>query len=65
MGQDGSLTVVDHYLGRNGVKVFEGVLVAGQEVFLRLRQGELDKHPAAVAEHHDEKGKPPPRAAHR
>ena len=27
MGQDRSFAVVDHDLGRNGVKVFEGVLV--------------------------------------
>ena len=47
------------------MKVFEGVLVTGQKVFLRLGQGELDIHPAAVAEHHDKEGKPPPGAAHR
>ena len=65
MGQDRRFTVVHHDLGGHAIKVFEGVLVAGQKVFLRLGQGELDIHPAAVAEHHDKKGKPPPRAAHR
>ncbi len=39
--------------------------MAGQEVFLRLRQGELDIEPAAVTEHHDEKRKLAPRVAHR
>ena len=39
--------------------------MAGQEVFLRLRQGELDIESAAVTEHHDEKRKLAPRVAHR
>src|SRR5271169_5100916 len=65
MGQDRRFAVVNHNLGRNRIKVFEGMLVAGQKVFLRLIQGELDIHPAAEAKHHDKKGEPPPRAAHR
>ena len=39
--------------------------MTGQKVFLRLSQGELDIHPAAVAKNHDKKGEPPPRASHR
>src|SRR5882672_9988226 len=65
MGQDCGLAVVDHHLGWNAMEVFEGVLVAGQKVFLCLGQGELDIHPAAVTEYHNKKGEPPSRAAHR
>jgi len=64
VGEDGGFTVIcDHFSG-NPVKVFKGVLVAGQEVFLRLSQGELDVKLAAVAEHHDKERKPAPGVAH-
>ena len=64
VGEDGGLTVIGDYFSGNPVKVFKGVLVAGQEVFLRLSQGELDVKLAAVAEHHDKERKPAPGAAH-
>src|SRR6266404_1417300 len=47
LGQDRGLAVVDHHLGWNRMEVFEGVLMAGQKVFLGLSQGKLDIDPAA------------------
>ena len=45
MGEHRRFTVVNHNLSGHAVKIFKSVLVAGQEVFLRLRQRELDIHP--------------------
>ena len=41
----------------------QGVVVTGKEVFHGFAAGELDVGHAAVAEHHDEEGKPPPRGS--
>jgi len=57
------LTVIDHDFRAHAAEVLEGVLVAGQEVLLRLGQGELDEHPPAVTQHHDEERKLAPGGA--
>jgi len=61
--QDRRLKIVDHDFGRHTAKRAERVLVAGEEVLHRLRDGELDEHLAAESQHHDEERKPTPRIA--
>ena len=58
MAQHAGLEVVDEDLARGAAEIVKRVLVAGQKVFERLAAGELDVHQAAVAEDHDEEGKP-------
>jgi hypothetical protein len=58
MAQDGDLGVVDHDAEGDPGRILEGVLVAGQEVFEGLGQGELDIHAATETEEHDEEGEP-------
>ena len=47
--EHGRFEIVDHHLVGNGAKVGKGMLVAGEEMFHGLRDGELDIHHAAVA----------------
>ena len=51
--QHSRFEVVHHDFLGNGAKVFEGVLMASQEVFHGLRDGEFHIEHAAVAQHHD------------
>lgn len=63
--EHGRLQIVNHELCRNGVEVFEGVLMTGQKMFHRLGERELDIQHAAVAEHHDKEAQAPLRIADR
>ena len=65
MAQDSGLQIVDEDDGWSTTKKFEGVLVAGQEVFQGFPAGELDIDHAAVTEDHDEKGEPAARGTQR
>ncbi len=56
--------VVDHDAGRAAAEGGKGVLVAAEEELHRLRHGELQVHPAAVAQHHQEEAQAPARGAH-
>src|SRR6266567_4790710 len=51
--EDGGFEVVDHDFVRNAPKEVKGVLVAGEEVFHGLGDGELHVHHATVAQDHD------------
>jgi hypothetical protein len=51
--QDGGVEVVDHDFVWNASKEVKGMLVAGEEVFHRLGDGELDVQHATVAQDHD------------
>ena len=63
-GEHGGLAIVHNDLRRHAAEVFEGVLMAGQEVLLRRGQGELDLHPAAVSQHQDKEGETAAGGAH-
>jgi len=52
------LTVIDHHRVADALKVSEGVLVTSQPMFELFTQGELDIHPAAVAQDHHEEADP-------
>jgi len=52
--------VIDPYLIGNPSKIFEGMLMAGKEVFHGLCQGELQIHFPAVSQHHDKERQAPP-----
>ena len=49
----------------NAAKELKGVLMAGQEVFHGLGDGELDIQHAAVAQDHDKEAQPALRLPHR
>ena len=51
--EHGGFEVIDHNFFGNAAKEFKGVLVTREEVFHGLRDGELDIHHAAVAQHDD------------
>src|SRR5690606_2011953 len=58
--QHRGLEVVDHdLLGHGAAEVLERAQMAPQEVLHRLRDGELDVHQPAVAQHHHEEAQPP------
>jgi hypothetical protein len=60
MGEHRAPEVVDHqHLGRAAPGP-EGVLLDGEELFERLRQGELDVYRPTVAQHQHQKAQPPP-----
>jgi hypothetical protein len=59
MAQHSDLQVVDHDLGRNSLKKFQGVAVTGQELLHAFGQGELDIEQPAVTQHHDEEAQAP------
>ena len=63
VAQDAGLQIVDEDDAAGAAEKLKGVAVALQEVFHRFAAGKFHIRHAAVAEHHDEKGKPPPRRA--
>ena len=63
MQEHAGLEVVDQDRAGRAAKKFERVLVAGQEVLQAFPAGELDVGHARMAEHHHEKGEPPPRVS--
>ena len=62
--EHGGLQVVDHQPRRHRAKCGEGVLVACQEELHLLRDGELEIHAPAVAQHHQEEAQAPAGVAH-
>ena len=62
--QHGGLQVVDHEARRHAAEGGKCVLVAGQEELHLLRDGELQVHAPAVAQHHHEEAQAPARGAH-
>lgn len=64
-GEHRRLEIVDHQAGWATPERREGVLMGGEEMLHGLRDGELDVHQAAVAQHHDEEGQSPTRRADR
>ena len=63
--EDGRFEVVDHDFARNATKEIKGMLVASEEVFHGLGDGELDVQHATVAQDHDKKTQLAVRLAHR
>ncbi len=56
--EHGTLQIINHDFPGNRPESLEGILMAGQEMFHGLRDGELEIHHAAVAEDHDKEAEP-------
>jgi hypothetical protein len=63
--EHGGFEVVDHDLFGNAAEELKDVLMAGQKMLQGLRDGELDIHHAAVAQHDDKEAQAATRVPHR